>query len=168
MKKLFTLAALFCLALSSQAQDCSKYLTTTTDKVTGTTSTRSNYLEMVEEKTGAKAYMYSHLYNKQTLMLSYKLENTNGCMDIGNKINILFKDGTRAELVNLEKFNCDGSGYVYFAKLSPLMKTLRQMEEKEIEIIRFYTNKSYFEATLSPEQAEMFKGGLNCLMPLKK
>jgi len=85
------------------------------------------------------------------------------CIDDTDKMNILFRDRSRFELVNNGKFNCESAFTLYFGGVFGKKKELEQLRTKEIEKMRIWTSKSYVEEEFTPENSKAFMKSLDCL-----
>ncbi len=55
------------------------------------------------------------------------------CIDEGSKINILFTDGTRLELVSEDDYNCKGKATAYFGDVFGKKTQLAELKTKKIQ-----------------------------------
>jgi len=81
----------------------------------------------------------------------------------GDKINILFTNGDRMELLNERDFNCDGKSLVRL-KPGDTTRSLVQLKEKRIKIIRIWIGDNFVQQELSAVNAMMFQEMLLCLI----
>ena len=93
--------------------ECSDLIANETDKVTGKT-TRGTKESIVVSKDGKNGFGFYIFEGTNSIILSAKVVGGGACIDDTDKMNILFRDGTRLELVNNTKFNCDGDFTLYF------------------------------------------------------
>ncbi|PKA82356.1 hypothetical protein ATE92_0484 [Ulvibacter sp. MAR_2010_11] len=148
------------------SSDCSSYISTETDKMTGKSSTGANEKLIISEdggKTGFGILMLNSSSSK-SLILSIQAVGAGSCVDDDNKINILFRDGSRLELVNDGKFNCDAKMTLYFGGVFGKKKQLEELAAKEIETMRVWTSKSYVERDFSSAQSKQFMKTISCLI----
>lgn len=78
-------------------------------------------------------------------------------------MNILFRDGTRLELINDGKFNCEAKFTQYFGGSFGKKKQLDMLRAKEIETMRIWTSKSYVENDFSTDQSKQLIKTIECL-----
>jgi hypothetical protein len=145
--------------------DCSKWITTETDKVTGKTTTASNNMIVVstdDGKTGLGIYML--IGSTNNLILVIQAVGAGNCIDEGDKINILFTDGTRMELLSEGKFNCEHKATVYFGGVFGKKNQLAQLKTKKIQTMRVWTSDSYVERDFTEDNQLEFSAVINCLM----
>ena len=78
------------------------------------------------------------------------------CIDKGNKINILFTDGSRLELFSDGKFNCQGQATVYFGGIFGKESQLAELILKKIATMRVWTSNSFVEKYFSTKNSNDF------------
>ncbi|MFO0477205.1 MAG: hypothetical protein ACK50L_00295 [Bacteroidota bacterium] len=144
--------------------DCANWVKTTEDKVAGTSfETIKDYL-IVSKDNGKKGFGIDIMKSsKGSIILSIKAVGGGGCIDKGQKVNILFTDGTRLELLTDGDFNCKGKATMYFGGLFGKKSELSELQAKTIDIMRVWTSDSYVEEKFTNDQAAQFKNALNCL-----
>jgi len=79
-------------------------------------------------------------------------------------MNVLFRDGSRIELINDGKFNCDAKFTQYFGGVFGKKKELEMFRTKEVETIRIWTSKSYVEEDFTSEQSKQLLHTVDCLL----
>jgi hypothetical protein len=144
--------------------DCSKYILTDVDKVTGKSSTAAKDMLVISQDGGKNGFGIYLLKGSNSIILSIKAVGAGNCIDDDNKMNILFRDGTRLELVNDSKFNCDAKYTQYFGGVFGKKKELEMFKTKEIETMRIWTSESYVQENFTPEQSKEFMNTINCLV----
>ena len=142
--------------------ECGDLIDTKTDKVTGK-STRGVKETIVVSKDGKNGFGFYIFEGSNSIILSVNVVGGGGCIDDTDKMNILFRDGTRLELINNTKFNCDGDFTLYFGGVFGKKKELEQLRTKEIETMRIWTSKSYVEEDFAPDNSKAFMKSLDCL-----
>ena len=147
----------------SSKSNCDAYTVTTVDKVTGKSSISSKSTIIISENGGKKGFGILALKSSNSLILSIQAVGAGGCIDDDNKMNVLFRDGTRLELVNDGKFNCDARYTQYFGGNFGKKKELEMFQNKEVEIIRIWTSKSFVEEELTKEQSNELMNTIKCL-----
>lgn len=142
---------------------CADYIETSTDKMTGKQSTYGNRVTVSGDggKTGLSLFLLNGING--ALILSIQAVGAGNCIDKGDKINILFKDGSKLELYSDGKFNCDGNATVYFGGVFGKKTVLNQLKEKKINTMRVWTNNSYVEEDFSEDNGNDFYHTINCL-----
>jgi hypothetical protein len=144
--------------------DCSNWIKTEEDKVSGKSYTTMKEYLVVSKDGGKKGFGISlMLSGKGSIILSIKAVGAGSCIDRGAKINILFTDGSRLELSTDGDFNCKGNATIYFGNVFGKKKQLAELQTKKIDVMRVWTSDSYIEEKFEDEQAEQFKNSLNCL-----
>ncbi len=147
---------------SKTSFECDDLIANSTDKVTGKT-TRGSKESLLVSKDGKNGFGFYLFEGSNSIILSATVVGAGGCIDDTNKMNILFRDGSRLELVNNGKFNCESNFTLYFGGVFGKKKELEQLRTKEIETMRIWTSKSYVEEDFAPEQSKAFMKSLDCL-----
>lgn len=144
--------------------DCTNWIKVVEDNVTGKSYTVIKDNLIVSKDGGKKGFAINlMLITKGPIILGIKAIGAGGCIDKGDKINILFTDGSRLELNSDGDFNCKGNVTVYFGDRFGKKKQLIELQTKKIDIIRVWTNNSYVEEKFDNNQAEQFKNVISCL-----
>jgi hypothetical protein len=146
--------------------DCSNWIKTTEDNVSGTKTTIiKDYLIISNDggKTGFGISLYT--FDSRTFVFTTKAIGASACIKESAKINILFTDGSRIELTTDGKFNCKNDATVLFGEGlgKPKALLLSQLKEKSIATMRVWTEDGYVQQDFDQTQAEHFKNALNCL-----
>ncbi len=153
---------------SNSTNECSKYIGTKIDKVTGKSSTSSKEILIVSKDGGKTGFSILLMKIQESVIMSIHAVGAGGCIDDDGKMNILFRDGTRLELTNDGGFNCDAKYTQYFGGYFGKKKELELFNTKEIETIRIWTSKSFVEENLTSDQSEELMKSLSCLSQLIK
>lgn len=144
--------------------ECSDLISTKTDKMTGKSSTSSTETLMISDDGGKNGFGFYFMDLSGTIVFSIQAVGAGSCIDDDNKMLVLFRDGTRLELVNNAKFNCDAKFTLYFGGSFGKKKQLEKFRTKEIETMRIWTSKSYVEEDFSSDQSKQFMKTVDCLM----
>jgi hypothetical protein len=137
-----------------------------TDKVTG--KTHFSFTEPITTsedggKTGLLFYGLLDQTRQSLVWIIQGLESGFSCVDDDDDMYILFRDGTRLQLKNDGKFNCDGKFTEYFGGVLGKKKQLEEISTKEIETIRLTSSHGSVERTLDPEQSKLLLQSILCL-----
>jgi len=144
--------------------DCSNWVRTEEDKVSGVSFTSMKEYLIVSKNGGKNGFGITlMLTDRNTIILSIKAVGAGGCIDKGGKINILFTDGSRLELASDGDFNCKGNATIYFGSVFGKKKQLEELKTKKIDVMRVWTSNSYVQENFDDDQAEQFKNAINCL-----
>lgn len=148
----------------SNSLSCESLISTEVDKVTGN-STIGSISTLVVSKDGGKNGFGIFFMKSSTgsIITSIKAVGAGSCIDEKAKMNILFRDGTRLELLNDTKFNCEGKYTLYFLGAFGKKKELEMLKTKEIETMRIWTSDSFVEQDFSAEQSQTVMMSLQCL-----
>lgn len=143
--------------------DCSNWIIKQEDKVSGSSVLTMKNPIIVSQDGGENGLIIRLVFSSNTIILNIIANGAGRCIDKNAKINILFKDGSRMELLNESDFNCKGSATIYFGGIFGKKNKLIDFKNKNIETIRVWTSDSYVQETLDEEQSMNFRSALNCL-----
>lgn len=145
--------------------DCGAYIKTEVDKVTGDTIIQSKEpLLILSVKDGVRAGLGIGLIKSSGwTLLTIGVVGVAACIDDDDKMNVLFRDGTRLELINGGKFNCDGAHTQVFGGTLEQKENLEMFRTKEIETIRVWTSRGYREENFTPKQSKELMNVVDCL-----
>ncbi len=146
------------------SSDCSNWIDTDIDKVTGDTLISSKKTLIVSTdggKTGFGIWMMQS--SVSDLILVIQAVGAGSCIDEGEKINILFTDGSRLELANDGDFNCEEEATVYFGGIFGKKKQLEELKTKKIQTMRVWTSDGYVQEDFTKDNQEEFYHVINCL-----
>ncbi|HMM18339.1 MAG TPA: hypothetical protein PKC47_12540 [Petrimonas sp.] len=102
---------------SSVNLQCEDLITKEIDKVTGKSNISAKDPLIISNKDDDKLSILFLKGDKNVIIVAVQAIGASRCIDDDNKINILFRDGTRLELRNNGKFNCDAMNTQYFGGL---------------------------------------------------
>ncbi len=148
---------------SSVNLQCEDLITKEIDKVTGKSNISAKDPLIISNKDDDKLSILFLKGDKNVIIVAVQAIGASRCIDDDNKINILFRDGTRLELRNNGKFNCDAMNTQYFGGLFGKEKELNMLREKEIETMRVWTSNGFVEEDFTLEQSAKFKIIMDCL-----
>jgi len=145
--------------------NCNDYISTQEDKVTGTVIVGAKVIFKISSDAEKSSLIIDFMKgDTKTLIISFQAFGASSCVDKENKINILFRDGTRIELSNKSDFNCDNRLSEYLGGPFKKDSELEILRTKEIETIRVWTSKGFVEENLSVSQSKNIKLTIDCLM----
>ncbi len=144
---------------------CSDSLIKHTDKVSGQSYISSEIIVVsTDEKTGMSLHAFSQYpYSENGVIWTINMVGGPTCIDDDDKMNILFKDGTRLELENDSKFNCDGKFTVYFGGVFGKKAEKTELATKDIATLRVWGRGDYLQRDLTDAQAKTFRRAMACL-----
>lgn len=143
--------------------DCSDLVSTELDKVTGKSNTGAKEMIVMSEDGGKSGIGLYILKTEKSIIYSFKVVGS-GCIDDKEKMNVLFRDGTRLEIFNDGDFNCEGKFTLYFGGIFGKKKELEIFRTKEIETIRIWTSRSHVQKNLTAEQSMQIMKTTDCLI----
>ena len=147
----------------SEIKDCNTYISIETDKVTGKSTTASKKTLIISSDGGKTGFGIFMMKISETVVLSIQAAGSGSCIDEDAKMNILFRDGTRLEVTNNGKFNCERKFTLYLGGQIGGTKNLELLKAKEIETMRVWTSKSYVEKDFSSTESKQFMQTISCL-----
>lgn len=162
MKAGYVLIA-FILCSTYTAAQCEKYVSKEIDNVTGQTTIGSKENLVISDDGGKTGFGILVLDMERYVVVSIQAFGASRCIDEGNKINVLFRDGTRLELANQKDFNCQAEVAVYFGGIFGKTSEAKELAAKEIQIMRVWTSSGYVEKSFNPDQSGIFMNTFACL-----
>tara|TARA_B100000035_G_scaffold283137_1_gene265114 strand:- start:474 stop:1007 length:534 start_codon:yes stop_codon:yes gene_type:complete len=82
-------------------------------------------------------------------MVVYVYDKKIRCTDDGNTLDILFEDGSKTQLVNWKKFNCDGVNYFNMSE-----SQTNDLKTKRIKGLRYTDKRNYNTITIKENLSE--------------
>lgn len=145
---------------TSPVKSCEDLVIQKYDKVTGKTDVygKPMYINNSDEKGGIVINLI-----KRSKKIDFVISIGNVCVDDSDKINILFRDGSRLELENQAEYNCTGIHMQVLGGNRRRREILKEFVEKEIEILRVHTRTSYIERSFKHAESVQFQKTLQCL-----
>lgn len=145
--------------------DCSEYVSVDKDEVSGKTYVSAANMLVVSKDGGKKGFgIYPMLGGTgKSIIVSIQAVGAGNCIDDDDKINILFRDGSRLELVNEGKFNCDAKATLYFGGVFGKKKQMEELCTKEVKVMRVWTSDGFVEETFESDQSVEFMNTMRCL-----
>lgn len=135
-----------------------------TDRVSGLRSIGIPNYFMIGKRREIKSLL-AFIPSQNYIVFSCNISRRVRCVDGGNQMNILFRNGTRIELMHSLKFNCSGNFVVAFG--GPVGVSfgdeLQQLSTKEIQTIRIWGINSYLQDDLSKEDSKKLMNAFQCL-----
>lgn len=149
--------------VASASYECSDLIKINTDKITGETGVLAKDYIIVSDDGGKTGFSILLFKSSDRIVEIIKAVGAGSCIDDVDKVNILFRDGTRLELLNNGKYNCDAKFTLYFGGIYGKKKELELLKTKEIESMRVWTSDSYVEKDFTPEQSKLLMKIIECL-----
>jgi hypothetical protein len=145
------------------AMTCKDLIQTVTDKMTGAKYIAA--IKPIEISTDSKTgFTVSLLIGKDGgPIMDIKVFGMGGCMDENAKINCLFEDGDRMEILANNKFNCDGDVSVHFGGIYGKNDQLAKLSNTKLTALRVWGSKGFQERDLTPDNAARVVETLRCL-----
>lgn len=149
--------------IDSQDLSCEALIETSVDKMTGNRITAMAEAMIISEDgdTGFAFNVFQGPDN--TIVWLVAAKGAGNCVDDDDKVNILFTDGSRLELVNDGDFNCDPNITLYFRGIFGKRDPLNQLRVKTIESMRVWTRGEFLQREIPSGDAERLRMALDCL-----
>ncbi len=144
--------------------DCADEVELNEDSKTGIRTWRSRSMIVVAEPGGKKEIGILFQKNSKGILTVFlRPVGAGECIGEGNKINIVFGDGSKLELTHDGFANCRGEAAANFGSNWGRKKQLEELKTKKIKSIRVWTQQGSVQQTLTDENAEQFLKMFNCL-----
>lgn len=175
MKLTFTLAFCFVakvlFAQTDTTSICEAFIRINLDSARGIYSLTSKE-DIVISKNGKDEIKFVLLEIDKVVIIHIDALGGGDCIDETNKIHITFRDGTKLDMPNNGRFNCDGEFTLFFNGGYGNRKELNILRTKEIEYVKVETRKSlidknrknFVEANVPPEKSKLIMQTLDCLV----
>jgi len=136
--------------------------------MTGQTITSSKEYLVISDDGGKTGFRIDCLKGSDLniIIMSIKAVGAGSCIDDNDKVNILFRDGSKLELSNDNKFNCDAEFTLYFGGVFGKKKQLNELITKEIETMRVWTSRGHVQGDFSSKKSKILMNTLRCLSEL--
>lgn len=150
--KLLVLITFYLLSLQSVFSQsdtisvCEKLIRIDADSSRGTYNLSSRE-DIVVSKEGKDAVKFVFLEIDKVIIIHIDAMGGGDCVDEMNKIWITFRDGTKLEMPNNGRFNCDGEFSLFFNGGYGNRKELNIFRTKEIAHVKVETRKSLIDKT---------------------
>lgn len=149
---------------SPDSLNCSGLLTTETDEKTGESTTVSKNMLIISDDGGMTGFGVLLAKRDYTIILSIQTAGADECIDVNDKMNVLFRDGTKIELKNEGEYNCSGVFTLYFGDMYGKGKKFKMFTTKEIKTMSIWTSQKYVEKDFTSEQSKKLMKTFNCLL----
>ena len=160
MKRLLLLLLLFAFTKGYSQADCKKWVFEKYDIVTDVKmrQTKDIILATNNKKESLGISCVKNRYNTMIFV-----DAGNICIDDGDAVHFLFRDGTRASIYNDDSFNCNGSFLRRIKSFEREEEEFLFLSSKEINIMRLETKTKSIEVKLTEKQSLMFMNSVKCL-----
>ncbi len=144
--------------------ECSDLVSTHTDKMTGESYLAPKQTILVSKDVGKTGIGIDFMQSDNMLILMIQAIGAGRCIDDDDKMNVLFRDGTRLELENDGDFNCENEFTLYFGGVFGKREEMSLLQKKEIESMRIWTKDGFVERDFSSIQSQKFMQIVDCLV----
>ena len=146
-----------------EPRDCACWIKEEVDRMTGKVNIGARETLVISDD-GVNGFGIYPLKAGKAIILSITAVGAGSCIDKGDKINVLFRDGSRLELASQSDFNCDANATLYFGGSFGNRKQRDQLITKKIETMRVWTSDSYVQQDFTEEQSTAFREIFTCLV----
>jgi hypothetical protein len=183
MRHSILVVAVFLLFLSAQSGfsqngtvsevlsgECAAFIRADLDTLSGTLS-RSSKENIVISQDGKNGLTFVILELDKVIIFAITVVGGGDCIDDKNKMTVIFRDGTKVDMLNNAEFNCDGEFEVFLSGSFGSKSQLEMFRSKEIQSVRVETRKStidktrknFVEESFTPEQSKLLMKTVDCL-----
>ena len=151
---------------TSFSQDSCSAIVSDVDRITGKQSWSAKEKIIVsadKNRQGISFYIIKHTDHPYIIMVLTGAADKFRCVDKGDKINILFRDGTKLEMVNQGNSNCEGRFSLYFGDVFQKIDELNQLITKPVEAVRMWGRGEFIEENFTTKNASDLMHVLSCL-----
>jgi hypothetical protein len=113
-------------------------------------------------KTGLSIYSFLNSTRK-VIVISVQALGAGGCVDKGDRILIIFENGSSMSLANMNDFNCDGASTLYFGGGLGKKDEFNLLTNYKVQSMTVWTRDSFMKKDFSAAKADAFRGTLKCL-----
>lgn len=168
---LLSLQYSLCQSASDTISICEKLIRIDADSARGTYNLSSRE-DIIVSKDGKDAIKFVFLEIDKVIIIHIDAVGGGDCVDETNKIAITFRDGSKLNMPNNGRFNCDGEFSLFFNGGYGNKKELNMFRTKEIEYVKVETRKSlidktrknFVEAYVPTEKSKSIMQILDCLV----
>jgi len=150
------------LTTSLYSQDCDKWVKYHEDKVGGT-GYYVNKESIIITDDNTTGFNITVMETNKSVIFSITAIGAGRCIDEKSKVQILFTDDTRIEMLTNNKFNCENSAVVYMLNLFGRKWEYEQLSTKNIKTMRVWTSRGHIEQDFSDEKSEQLKNVFRCV-----
>lgn len=145
-------------------ENCEEFFETIEEKKSGVTTVRTkNMIIVAEENSSKEIDILLSKNSKGIITLTVKPVGAGNCIGDGNKVNIVYEDGSKTEL-NHDGFpNCNGEITISFGANYGKKKQLEELSSKKIKLIKAWTQKGTVQEIFSVQNQDDFLKAINCL-----
>lgn len=146
-------------------ENCSELFETIEERKSGITTIRTkNMMILTEDNSSKEIDLLLQKNSKGIISLVLHMIGAGDCIGDGNKVNIVYEDGSKTEL-NHDGFpNCNGEITISFGGNYGKKKQLEDLSLKKIKSIKAWTQKGTIQENLTAENQADFQKAMNCLL----
>lgn len=165
MTKYFLIAALFIGMMSSAFAQCDTSIVNfATDEFTGK-GNWSNTQNIIISPDGVNGMSMIVLLSsdKDQTLIWVTTSTKAGCIDKGDKVELVFVDDTRLTLYADNSFNCKGKATIYFGGIFGKKNELNKLKSTAIKMIRVHGSSTLHSETFTEDTSQYLLSVFSCL-----
>ncbi len=152
---------------TTKCLDCADLISTRTDETTGEFIATSKEELIISEDGGKTGFRISAMSITGLLFLDIKVVGLRRHEYDDNKMDVLFRDGTRLELVTRGTSYPTAFEVSFGGSFEEEEKEAKELEifgKKEVETMRIWTSNRYVEKDFSSDQSKQLMKTFDCLL----
>jgi hypothetical protein len=144
--------------------DCAERIDVSEDKKSGSVTRKvKNMLIISKEGSSNEVDISMQKGAKGVITVTFRAHGAGDCIGEGNKINLVFSDGSKADLVNDAFSNCRNESVANFGASFGRKKILEELMTKRVNSIRIWTQQGSVTVDLNSENQNELQSMIRCL-----
>jgi hypothetical protein len=144
--------------------ECGEDIEMIEDRRTGVRTRRvKNLIILSEPNSGKEIAILMQKGAREVITINFRPNGAGNCIAEGNKINIVFTDGSKLDLANDALTNCNGDSKVNFGGPYGRKKIFEELRSKKISSLKVVTQQGSVQLSVNTENADLFRRMFNCL-----
>ncbi len=152
------------------AQDgsvCNDIISIEEDKISGTTNIGPKQLLIITDNSDPSSMIGIDMWSTSKLeglvVFNVQIRGGGSCIDSRDPMTVLFRDGQRVELLNMDDFNCDPMFRYSFSSEYNNLEKLRLFTTNEVDAIRVNTWREVVDVEFNSFQSNSLMGLAGCV-----
>ncbi len=151
--------------------ECAELIVTNQDLASGRSNVVSRDFVVVSEDDGQTGFSirFAAEVNRpgfEVVSMSVQASGGGQCIDGGDDVSVLLRDGSRIEETSDSDSNCISSLFVWFGDFKGNLEQAERLAETEIESMRVTTRDSFVERDFQTAQSAQLQTTMACLLDL--
>lgn len=150
--------------ITAVPENCEELFETIEERKSGITTVRTkNMMILAADNSDKEIDLLVQKNSKGIITLILRVIGAGDCIGDGNRVQIVFEDGSKTELHHDSYPNCNGEISLSFGGNYGKKKQLEELSSKKIKSIKAWTQKSSLEESLSADNQAAFQKAISCL-----